>query len=220
MEYIKQVLCDDNSIYYDMIKDDFNNNYDFITYRKHYDCINGDVIVAIVDKIINYPNYEVEYYYKNNLAAYIIDSLKAYNKLSLKKAISIAAALKDDKKTTDIICIVLEALFNKRYEMTTMRGYCQDDWITCFYAVDDISADYLHYIEAVLFNTGMEIMIHDEKTTPSCADDVCGYCEYIDIKSSDIKNDIAEFLSIKKDDIKLWLIKNTYTVLKCEYAED
>lgn len=220
MYYVKQLLSDDNSIYYDMLKDGLQGDYNIIAYRKHYDGINSVVIRDIIDNVINYSIYEIESYYKNNVAAYLCDVLKVYAHISLKNAIKLAQLLKTEKSCDVIICATLQALFNKRYEVTVLRGCCQDDWITCFYAVDDISADYLHYIEAVIFNTGMEIMIHDEKTIPSCADDVCGYCKYIDIKSDDIKNDIAEFLSIKKDDIKLWLINKTYTVLKCEYAED
>lgn len=220
MKYVKQLLNNDNSLYYNDLKDGLQGDYDIITYRKHYACINGDVIDTIIEKILNYSNYEIEYYYKNNIASYIIDSLKAYSHLSLKKAIKLAQLLKTEKSDNAIICATLQALFNKRYEVTVLRGCCQDDFIKCFYAADDIDYKYIKYIEAVLFNTGIEIMIHDDVNIPTCADEIQGYCEYLCINGSDEKKEIAELLRIDINELKYWSIKNTCTVIKCEYQEE
>lgn len=219
MYYVKQLLSDDNSIYYDMLKDGLQGDYDIITYRKHYDCINGDVIDAINEKILNYSNYEIEYYYKNNIASYIIDSLKAYSHLSLKKAIKLAQLLKTEKSDDAIICATLQALFNKRYEVTVLRGCCQDDWMTCYYAIDDIQYDYIRYIEAVMFNTGFEIMIHEGDDIPQTADDIDGYSDYIAFNSCDMLDDIAAYLNTSKDNIKFYEIEKTVQYTKIIYKE-
>lgn len=221
MLYIKQLLCEDNSIYYETLKEDaYILEYDILTYRKHYNGFNDDVIQFIKDNIIDYSIYDIEVYYKNNLAAYIIDNLKSYNKISLKKAIKIAQLLKKEKSDALIICEVLNALFNKRYEFTTLRGDMQDDFIHCFYAVDIVGYNYLKYLEGVIFNTGIEIMIHEGDNIPTCADDIDGYTDYLPLSSYNLKKDIAEWLAVNENDIKLWTIKNTYTVLKVEYGEE
>lgn len=219
MYYVKQLLSDDNSIYYDMLKDGLQGDYNIIAYRKHYGGINSDVIKDIIDNVINYSIYEIESYYKNNVAAYLCDILKRYAHISLKNAIKLAQLLKTEKSNNEIICATLQALFNKRYEVTVLRGCCQDDWMTCYYAIDDIQYDYIRYIEAVMFNTGFEIMIHEGDSIPLTADDIDGYSDYIAFNSCDMLDDIAAYLNTSKDNIKFYEIEKTVQYTKIIYKE-
>lgn len=219
MYYVKQLLSDDNSIYYEILKDGLQGDYDIITYRKHYDCINSDVIQYIYDNVINYSIYEIESYYKNNVAAYLCDTLKKYAHISLKDAIKLSQLLKTEKSDNALICATLQALFKKRYEVTMLRGCCQDDWMKCYYAIDDIQYSYIQYIEAVIYNTGIEIMIHEGDAIPSSVDDIDGYSDYIVSKHCNLIDDVAEYLNTSKDNIKLYKIEKTVQYIKVIYKE-
>lgn len=158
---IKELYCEDNTHYFNVLCDDIVENHSkdiFIGGVRGYIDINYGVIKDIKDNIINYSDYDISTYYNNNIANYIIDTLKQYKNLSLKQALYISSLLKDNASSgDDIICDVLSILFNGIYEKTILRGYSQGDYMYCYYNVDKISGDYLKYIEAVLFNTGVEI---------------------------------------------------------------
>lgn len=220
MFYIKQLLNDSNEFYYNMLKDDILSNYKesiFIYYSKRSG-INNDIIDVIKDSLINYSDYDVKYYYKNQLHNYIIDTLASYKRISLKDAIKIAAIIKkDDKSYNYMTCDILSVIYKKRFEMTLLRGCCQGDVAYMFYDVDDVNIDFKNYIEGVIFNTGYEIMIHDDESIPLCADDIQGYCEYIIYDYGSLKDSVARFLDTTPDNIVFYEIKNTYTVLKVEY---
>lgn len=220
--YVKQLECDDNSIYYDSLielyTDDNRKNLVF-TYRKYYKGINDELIAFIIENIVNYSDYEVDVYYKNNMCAYLCDALKRYAHISLKSAIQLSKLVKNAASENEIICTTLQALFNKRYEHKYIRGCVQNDWLHCYYAIDELSQDDMNYIECVTFNTGIEIMIHDENTIPKNADEIQGYYDYLYSGSCDLKNDIAAWLGTKPENIVLYEISNVYTVRKYEYKE-
>ena len=219
MFYVKQLLSDDNSIYFENLKDSLENDNTIFIYRKSYSGVNAELIQFIIDDIVNYCSYDVEFYYKNNLAAYLCDYCRKYHKITLKNAIALAKLLKSDASENDIIKATLQALFNKRYEVTFIRGCCQDDWAKCFYAIDEINSKYLEYIEQVYFNIGVEIMIHDEKNTPSNADEISGYSDYIAQTSATLIDDVAEYLNTSKENIVLYEIEKTVQVTKVIYKE-
>lgn len=220
--YARQVNCDDTSIYMD---DEGIFNSDIVIARKEYNRFYGynvEGLKDVYDRIVNYSNYEVESYYKNNIAAYIIDNLRQYKKISLKQALKIADVLKDKNSNyIDVFLAVLSAIKNKEYGSITIRGCCQDDYATLFYVKKDMSFQLLQYIEAVYFNTGFEIMIHDDNNIPIEADDICGYTFYTaSYKVDDIKQEIADqFNNVNKDDVILYMIEKTITIYKDIYKE-
>lgn len=75
MYYVKQLLSDDNSIYYDMLKDGLQGDYNIIAYRKHYDIINN-----INDDIAAYLNTS-----KDNIKFYEIEKTVQYTKIIYKE---------------------------------------------------------------------------------------------------------------------------------------
>lgn len=229
---IKEIYNDDNYIYYESLKDDLILNFNesiFIGGNSQLDSINYDLIRALRDDIYDYSSYTVEYYYKNNLAAYIIESLKHFKRLSLKQALKIVALLKKYTSNYDIDLFIIEslqAMFNTRFEKTVMRGYCQSDWIYCYYAIDEIQSYFIQYIEAVLFNTGKEVFISNDMYDIDNIDidDIDdGYYDYIvDDYDIDFKKErLASISGYDKNDIALYTIKDikTYTTHKIIYDE-
>lgn len=217
--YAKQIECYDTTIYCD---DDaiFNNLCVCFKEYNHFSGFNFQVIEKIFKDIFNYSEYDLTYYYKNNLASLIIDNLKAYKKLSLKKAIEIAQALKNNMSFDGFACCVLSRLYDSEYKVTRLYGCCQGDIAIAYYDSKLIDRKMLDYIEAILFGTGTEIMIHDEKSTPSSADDISGYTFYTAAYNSDeIKKEIAQYENCNVDDIVLYMIKDSHvqTITTYEY---
>lgn len=221
--YAKQLHNDYfNDAYYDMLVDDSECTNDFFIYgNKDFIGINGSVIKYIKDNIVNYSLYEVECCYKNNLCAYIIDYLKQFKKISLKNAIKIMQLLKsDDNNGSAIICATLEAIYERKYEKTIIRGACQSDWDYLFYAIDYIDNEQRDYIEAVYFNSGYEIeyilIDNTRDKAPQCADDIEG--EYIYVASLwNIKDFLQKHFNC--DNVVFYEIKDikTITTYKLNY---
>ena len=217
--YAKQLDCDDTTIYCD---DDaiFDNVCVVFKEYNYFSGFNFQVIERIYKSIFNYSDYDLAVYYKNNMPSLIIDNLKEYKKLSLKKAIEIAQALKNNMSFDDFACYVLSRLYDSEYKTARLYGCRQGDIATAFYDSKLIDRKMLEYIEAILFGTGTEIMIHDEKNTPSSADDISGYTFYTAAyNSDDIKKEIAQYENCDINDIVLYMIKDrhTYTVTKYDY---
>lgn len=219
---VKEISCNDNYIYYESLKDDIESNFAsdiLIGLNKDYHGINSGLLDFIINNLLYYSNYEVETYYKNNIATYIIDEVRKYKKISLKQALSIAKIIKNSdcyyqsekiKAITDILSVI----YCKEYKNTCLRGYCQSDWIYCFYS-KDIEYTFIQYIEAVLFATGKEIYISNEKIDINNIDDINsfeydGYYDYIVdyFLDSDIKEAIAEKIGCDIDDIAFYSIKS------------
>lgn len=229
---IKQVYCDDNYIYYESLKDDILNNFNndiFILSNRDNAGINDDLLKVLIDDLYSYSNYTLEYYYNNHYVNYIIDYLKPYKKLSLKQAINIMQLLKDsDIKKDDFIIQALNIIFSGSFKIKLLQGFNQSDWLYMFYNSDNINNDFINYIESVLFNTGYEVFISNEKIDIDNIDDIDdididGYYDYvIDYYNIDsLKDYLSSVIGCNKDDIALYTIKDikTYTTHKIIYDE-
>ena len=222
--YIKQLNNEDNSIYYEDLKTSievYDNNNIFIYFGRH-DGINIELL-EVIKNMMDVYEYDAEYSYKNNVAAYVFDTLKRYTKITLKTAMRIAYVLRhQDASVNQNICDILSMIFNSRYEMTTLRGSSQSDYAWMFYNVDAVKVDYIRYVEAVLFNTGVEVMVHDEENEPKNADDVSGYTEYLVYYGGSLKKCVCEALGYKEEDVVFYSIKDikSYTVVKVDYQEE
>lgn len=231
--YAKRILNDDDSFYWSLIKDDEGFNNYFIYKNKEFEGLNSDIIKFIYSDLLNYSDYDLTVYYKNNLACYIIENIRAFNgiKLNVKKALEIAKCLKLRNDTAreghyirdeDCICDILSILFNVTYSFKTIRGYSQSDWNILYYPCVDDCGEVVDYIESVYFNTGYEIMIHEEENTPTDADSIsgsCFYCQYYDIDR--IKRAIADDVGCDVGDVIYYDIRDikTITTTKVFYTE-
>ena len=223
--YAKRMNYDNTDIYYDDIKYGYEDI--FIYGNRDYIGLNGDFIKWLYDNIVNYSNYELETYYKNNIASYIIDNLhtqKIY--INLKQALKIVATLRDGEYNSyylhndrELIASILSIIYKKQYTCYCMRGYSQSEWNYLFTPHDhDINA----YIEAVYFGTGTEIMIHDGSDEPKTPDDISGYCIYTHLYNiDDIKELIAKETGVNVEDVVYYDIKDikTYTIENVVYTE-
>ena len=225
MYYAKQLLNDDNYIFFENLKDDINENYsDEIFICWDQGGINNALIDTLKKSIIDASDYEITYYYKNNLIAYIIDTLKQYKKLNVKKAINIAKKLKKcwdhDISKNDFITSVLTDMFNAQYLHRVIRGCCQSDYADIYYNSDTVNYDFIDYIEGVVFNTGYVIEVHDSENIPTSADDISGYTDYIIYNGgSSFKECVAKNIGCEPDELVLYEIKDTYAVTKINYIE-
>lgn len=225
----------DNGIYFDMLKQDIIEGYSdsiFIGFNKEFIGVNDELINTIRYEIINYSDYVIEAYYKNNLSSFIIEQLKPYKNISLKQAIKIAqiARCASDNEfygsNYKAICEVLSIIYNKAFNCECLRGYSQGDWIYCFYS-SDINKQFIDYIEAVYFNTGIELYISDEPidiptdgNIDSVEYDGTGdYC--VNYYKDELKKYISDNYGIKDDEMIIYCIKNvrTITSYKIEYEE-
>ena len=218
--YIKELYCEDTSMYWETIKDDILNNHDNSIFiggnRRFYGC-NNELLNVIYDKIIDYiSDYDVRVYYKNNIANYIIDTLKPYKKISLKQALKIISGKYGDKYFD--IDDVLSIIYCKPYKKYVMCGNSQGDYQYIYY--DAILEDYIKYIEAVYFGMGIEIEIHDGANIPSSVDEIEGYTEYIPYYN-DPKAKIADMLGCSIDDIIYYAIEDIKyrQVIDIKYGE-
>ena len=179
---VKAYYCDYETTFFDDFLYDIDENYKsdiFIGFNNEFVSVNFELIKTIDEDIINYSDYVVDVYYKNNLASYIIECLRKYKRISLKKALKIRAIVKDyEQRRTldydDMICEILSVIFNKHYEEKYLHGSLQRDWIKCYYS-EDVKSDYLNYVEGVFFNTGYEIKISREKHDISKIEDINDY---------------------------------------------
>lgn len=230
---IKEIYNDDNYIYFDNIKYDIENNFNndiFLIENRDNAGINDDLIHFIIDNIYNGSVYDLQNYYKNNIASFIIDNLKAYKKLSLKQALKIAGLLKDNNiNKENFIINTLNIMFSGDYTITTLRGYSQSDWIRCIYNQKTINYDFIQYIEACIFNTGIEVWISDDLIDDNDIDidDIEnqheGYYDYMVnyFLLDDKKSYISGMTGYKVDQLKYYEIKDikTYTTTKVFYKE-
>lgn len=218
---VKQVYCENNQFYYDTLIDDIKNEYKqdiFIGFNSDYKNINFDLIERIQNELINFSDYDIQVYYKNNLANYIIDTLKHYKHISLKQALKIANIIKNysgyDKK---VYCDILSIIYCKCFKYSVLRGCCQNDWIYCFYS-SDIEYTYIQYIEAVFFNEGIEIKISDDKIDTDAINNINdfeyeGYFDYIVdyFLDSDILKTISNIIGCNSGEIVFYKIESVTT---------
>jgi hypothetical protein len=89
----------------------------------------------------------------------------------------------------------LHLLTGKRYDVRTIRGYCQGDWQTVFYPVEDYSREALDILEIEYFNLGTEWAVNVD----GC--DVYVYA-YSDTPEK-IRAEIAAAVGAQVEDIQL-----------------
>lgn len=225
MKYIiKEIYNEYNDIYFDSVHDDIINNFNndiFLLENRDNGGINDDLIKTLINDIYNYSDYTIEYYYNNHRVNYIIDTLKPFKRLSLKQAINIMLLCKDTSIKKDAFILKsLNIIFNATYEMSLLQGYNQSDWIYCFYNSDIVNYEYIQYIEACIFNTGIEVFITNEKIDDSDIDiddienNYDGYYDYMVnyFLFNDKLSYLAGVIGCNKDDIKYYEIKDVKTI--------
>ena len=94
----------------------------------------------------------------------------------------------------------LTELTGRRYEETTIRGYCQGDWARCIYPADDFPNG-LKYFEADAFGMFREYEIHDGDEAPNGPEDISGYFMRV---YDDPAKEIAAETGVKPDEVQIY----------------
>lgn len=233
----------DNDIYYnedDAVCDNIwiGGNRDFIS-------MNDEMFTPILDAMNDvlyeldnigpedFENKEDYIAEQNQILRDMFES--AEHKLSDEDVDAIHAIISDYETTyheAENVAKIWSILKHEQFEVITLRGCCQRDWIECIYPAS--AEDKLNYIEAVYFGTGSEYKIvfdmNDEyadmdknELIDALADAEDADTYYLlGYNTETLKQEIAEAASSAKhtytpDDIKLISISNYYSVRTCEY---
>jgi len=228
-----------DGVYYDFLIEDIENdstlkNGVFIGMNKDFKDINFDLIKLLNNSVISYSDYDLSVYYKNNLANLIIDAIKPYKKISLKQALDIQKIVNqynNERKYDryDTISMILGVIYLSVFNYAIMRGCVQSDWIYCFYNTQTITNEKLSYIESVIFNTGLEIIVSStpiEIDTKSDIDDIKDMvlceCNFDNIYTQiwdidDRKKYIASLLNCNIDDVIYYAIDDSKVITYTKY---
>lgn len=215
--YVKKLNNQDPWIYYEDLKNSGYYNDCFICGNREFEGLNKDTIGFIKNELIDYSDYDVEVYYKNNLASYIIYLVRANLgvRLNLKEALKIKKLLSNEYyDIKDLISDILTVIYRKHYLNTCIRGYSQGDWQYLYYPEE--KQEEVKYIEAVYFATGSEYAVMLSDKFINNADEIEDYGEdnfYTsswrneDIKREALKlfdyhNKVGDISNVKYFDIK------------------
>lgn len=99
----------------------------------------------------------------------------------------------------DITLKALELMTGKKWREIRLRGYCQSDWQNG-YASEDVSEEYVRYVEMCYFNTGSEYIVYEDRQ--DFKNDENGYSMYVDSWHS--KEKLAEILGCKEKEISMY----------------
>lgn len=198
----------ESDIYFDILKDDLFNMNAFIGGNRDFCGINSHVIKKIYDNLLNYSDYDVEVYYKNNIASYICDAVRQITnqRINVKKALEIVKSINEYNNNLsnreEATCEILSVIYGVKYISTCLRGCCQRDWDYLF--IPKSKESLIKYIEGVYFNTGYEIEVNTSynENEYNLDDDLEGdYFYSISWRDNDIKNDILNFYGYSEDDV-------------------
>lgn len=117
----------------------------------------------------------------------------------------------DGREENDIICKVLQLEYGEEFINGTIHGYSQGDWME--YICPKKMESRVHYIESVLFATGSEMAITEEKLDldgktedeiNQAFDDADKFYDYTNLyKEEDIKEWIADMMHCKIEEVEL-----------------
>lgn len=179
---------------------------------KEFASINDEYLVRIKKMIDDYNCYDYDYYYEGSIKAYLYDMLpKKENskRYSPKEIHDIKVKLDSNYRyysdyEEEVILKCLSIITGNAYGSYSIRGCSQGDYAKV-YAPTSTSTKYLDYIEAIYFNTGNEIEIHDEDSEVNDANDIYGWTYYTtEWNEDDIKEEIASKCGCDKKDVVLY----------------
>lgn len=194
--------------------------FNFNNYKEEFDMVfvKGEDY-ALNDKPINlienmktgYENGYVDDYYEGNMRAYINSTLMdkeddtPYTEDEAKR---IKMALDSHVEHEDLIKLCLGIAMGEGYDCTLIQGSTQREWAMMYFP-RGYDEDIQRELEALFFNTGTEVIIHDGDEEPTSADDVHGYRLYCtrDWDEFVIKSEIAYYEKCKPEDVKLFVFK-------------
>ena len=213
MKYVLICQNDDNSMYWEAVKDGLRHLDAFILeqpesekYTDAFDLIRAyDYYYDPDDE--TYPIYN---FIKDFAPGeYLPGALYRWEKM--QNALSAASYY---GTTAETISNVISGLTGEKWVYYTLRGCYQGDIAHLIYKDGTINKDYASYIEAVYFNTGAEICVLDDENPPKSEMEFYedGYFDYAPDFSID---GIAKFIGADESSLKLYELK-PYTEYRME----
>lgn len=214
MKYVLICQNDDNSMYWEAVKDDLRHLDAFILEQPESEKYTDtrDLI-----KAYNYyydpddESYTLYDFIKDFApCAYLPGALYRWEKM--KKALEYSSYY---GTTPEAISQVLSALTGEKWEYYTLHGYCQGVFAHLIYKNGTLDYDYINYTEAVLFNTGVEICVIDDGGDPP--ESVMEFYEngYFDYIPDACIDSIAKSIGTDESNLKLYELK-PYTGYRME----
>lgn len=188
-------------------EDEFNE-----VFIKGRDYALNDKPVKFIDNMkAGYENDYVEDYYEGDMRAYINNTLmdkKDGTPYTEDEAKRIKMALDNHVEHDDLVKLCLGIAMGEGYDYMMIQGSTQREWAMMYYP-KSYSEDATRELEALFFNTGVEVTIYDGDGEPASADDVHGHSFYCtrDWDTFVIKSEIAYREGCNPEDVKLFVFK-------------
>ena len=158
------------------------------------------ILTKVPDENMYFDSEDFDSYVDFDKERFIICGNSHFQNMGDKELISIVeGTYYDDEVGYDYETLEeLKKVTGKVWEETTLRGYCQSDWQTLYYVIDDSTVEELEMIET--FYMG--------KVTEFKVDEGDGY-EYREFVPDDIvwkgKKSICEYLGLKEEDTIIYV---------------
>lgn len=127
----------------------------------------------------------------------------SYSTKEIKKWRGAIIGATEDRNFEKYYCEMLSMLTGKEYSYADIKGCCQGDWNGLYFPTS-YGNDFVKNFETEYFNTGTEVIIHDEENEPETAEDISGYGLYC--YTYDIKKEIAEHCGVAENDVVFYAI--------------
>ena len=99
----------------------------------------------------------------------------------------------------DIVCEALELMTGKKWREIKLIGCCQSDW-QYGYASEDVSEEYVRYVEMCYFNTGSEYIVFEDRNDFKHNENGCSMY----VESWQSKTYMARILGCKESEISMY----------------
>lgn len=136
---------------------------------------------------------------------------KSYSTKEIKKWRENIIGAIEDRNSEEYYCEMLSLYTGKEYSYADIKGDCQGDWNGLYYPTS-YGNNFARNFQVEYFNTGTQVIIHDEETTPETAEDICGYSLYC--YTYDVRKEIAENCNVSEDDVIIYFFDGYRQVAK------
>lgn len=206
----------DSDAYYN--EDDAEYENVWIGGNRNFTAFNND-LEADVEKQLESTDYQGEADIKYLFHKKDGTDLSAEQTEALKKYIEDWPTIIRAKDRYETVAGVLSIIYGKPFEVGTLTGNSQGDWLYIIYP-SDLGKDHISYIGSVLFGTGTEFMVTIDEVSKDEVDSTPTNSIYTtEFDSDKIKKDIAKQLGVNASEVGLLLISDTHHITTHDYKE-
>ena len=144
---------------------------------------------------------------------------EAFSSTEAAKLFELAQQYFDDEKD-ETLCKILEVIFCEPYKTGVMRGNLRGEYAR-YICPSHLSTRALNYIEAVIFATGVEFEVTEEKIESADDFESCESSTYYVPSGTrkEIKSELLENIGCDEDELCVLLIDEVHRYVKYTYKE-